>query len=221
MKKIVILYCFFACQIFQIKAQRFAYTGNAWSFGSSIQPLTSFYQKNSNSKLNAFSGSFSISKKIFRGIYPTIGYSYTKSNETIDLNTRVLDVNALNISDAHSINSGVLIQKHLMVTQSRKISSGCFRQTLSLILAPEYNYMFTNGSRTNMSKGEFAIKMGVCLFNSYSGTAPKTILWDFYFRKGFTPILTYNDQYGKQQFYKDEIGIQLRFIFRQRYDFLK
>jgi hypothetical protein len=221
MKKGVLLFCFFAFQLVQIKAQRFAYTGKAWSIGASIQPVTSFYQKNNSLKLNALSGSFSISKKIFRGIYPTIGYTYSNSKETVDLNPRTMDVNALNIIDAHSINSGVLFQKHLMVTQSRKISSGCFRQTLSLILAPEYNYMFINGLRTNKSNGELALKMGVCLFNSYSGTAPKTILWDLYYRKGFTPIVSYNDQFGKHQFYKDEIGIQLRIIFRQRYDFLK
>ena len=81
--------------------------------------------------------------------------------------------------------------------------------------------MFINGVRSNKSKGELALKMGVCLFNSYSGTAPRNIIWDLYYRKGFTPIISYDDQYGKQQFYKDEIGIQLRIILRQRYDFLK
>ncbi len=206
---------------FNSHSQRFAYTGKAWSLGISTQPISSFYQKNDKLKINAFSSSVALSKKIYKGIYPTIGYTYSKSNEEVNSNPRTLDVNSLNINDAHSINTGVLFQKHLMVTQSRRISTGCFRQTLSLILAPEYNYMFTNGIRTNKSNGEVALKMGLCLFNSYSGTAPKTILWDLYYRKGFTPIISYEDQYGKQQFYKDEIGIQLRIIFRQRYDFLK
>ena len=221
MKNIIIVSILILSTHLKVQSQRFAYTGKAWSLGMSVQPVSSFYQKNDKLKINALSSSIALSKKIRKGFYPTLGYTYTKSNEPFDVNPRTLDVNALNIQDAHSINTGILIQKHLLVTQQRRISSGCFRQTMSLILAPEYNYMFTNGSRINKSNGEFALKMGVCIFNSYSGTASKTILWDFYYRKGFTPIVAYDDKFGKQQFYKDEIGIQLRIIFRQRYDFLK
>jgi hypothetical protein len=221
MKNIIIIVILILSAHLKIQSQRYAYTGKAWSFSGSIQPLTTFHQKIEKNQLNAMSGSIAISKKIYKGIYPTIGYTYTKTNQEVNSNPRTLNNNALNFNEAHSINSGILIQKHLLVTQSRKISTGCFCQTLSLILSPEYNYMMTNGSRINKSKGEFALKMGVCLFNSYSGNAPKSILWDLYYRKGFTPIVAYDDQYGKQQFYKDEIGIQLRIIFRQRYDFLK
>jgi hypothetical protein len=172
-------------------------------------------------QLNAISGSIAISKKIYKGIYPTIGYSYTKTNQDPNSTNRTLINNTLYFEEGHSINSGILIRKHLLVTQSRRISTGCFHQTMSLILAPEYNYMFTNGFRINKSNGEFALKAGVSLFNSYSGTKSKNIIWDLYYRKGFTPIVSYDDEFGKQQFYKDEIGIQLRIIFRQRYDFLK
>jgi hypothetical protein len=71
------------------------------------------------------------------------------------------------------------------------------------------------------SSGEFALKASISLFNSYSGTTSKNIIWVLYFRKDFTPIVSFDDQFRKKQFYKDEIGIQLRIIFRQRYDFLK
>ena len=221
MKNIIIITILILSAHLKVQSQRYAYTGKAWSVGGSIQPLTSFYQKSDKLKLNAFSGSIAFSKKIYKGIYPTIGYTFTKTNEGLNSSNRVLNNNTLNFNEGHSINSGILIQKHLLVTQSRKISTGCFCQTLSLILAPEYNYMFTNGTRINKSSGEFALKAGVSLFNSYSGTTSKNIIWDLYYRKGFTPIVSYDDQFGKQQFYKDEIGIQLRIIFRQRYDFLK
>ena len=221
MKNIILTVILILSAHLKFHSQRYAYTGKAWSFSSSIQPLTTFYQKSEKHKFNAFSGSIAFSKKIYKGIYPTIGYTFTKTNEEFNSSNRVLNNNALNFNEAHSINSGILIQKHLLVTQSRKISTGCFCQTMSLIIAPEYNYMFINGVRSNKSKGEFALKMGVCLFNSYSGNAPKSILWDLYYRKGFTPIVAYDDVNGKQQFYKDEIGIQLRIIFRQRYDFFK
>ena len=77
-------------------------------------------------------------------------------------------------------------------------TDGCFCQTLSLILAPEYNYMFTKEPRINKSSGEFTLKAGISLFNSYSGTTCKNIIWYLYFRKGFTPILSFDDQFGKQ-----------------------
>jgi hypothetical protein len=219
MKRIIsIALIFTVC--FNVQSQRYAYTGSAWSFSSSIQPFTTFHQKSEKYQLNAISGSIAISKKIYKGIYPTIGYTFTKTNEEIN-NRITIDNDALNFNIGHSINSGILIQKHLLVTQSRRISTGCFHQTMSLILAPEYNYMFTNGTRNNKSSGEFALKAGVSLFNSYSGTKSKNIIWDLYYRKGFTPIVSYDDEFGKQQFYKDEIGIQLRIIFRQLYDFLK
>ncbi len=221
MKRIISIVVLICTVCFNVQSQRYSYTGKAWSISGSIQPLTTFRQKIVKNQLNAMSGSINVSKKIYKGIYPTIGYTFTKTNQEVNSNSRILNNNALNFNEAHSFNSGILIQKHLLVTQSKRISTGCFRQTMSLILAPEYNYMFTNGNRINKSNGEFALKMGFCLFNSYSGTAPRNIIWDVYYRKGYTPIVSYDDQYGKQQFYKDEIGIQLRVIFRQRYDFLK
>ena len=221
MKCIMLISALIFTVCFNVHSQKYAYTGKAWSFSASIQPLTSFHQKSEKYQFNAMSGSIAFSKKIYKGIYPTIGYSYTKTNQDLNSNSRTLNNNDLNFNEGHSINSGILIQKHLLITQSRKISTGCFCQSLSLILAPEYNYMFTNGPRINKSNGEFAFKAGFSLFNSYSGTRSKNIIWDLYYRKGFTPIVSFDDEFGKQQIYKDEIGIQLRIIFRQRYDFLK
>ncbi len=221
MKNIILTVILILSAHLKLKSQRYVYTGKAWGISASIHPMTTFHQKSEKYQLYAMSGSIAFSKKIYKGIYPSVGYTFTKTNQEVNSNSRTLNNSALNFNEAHSLNSGILIQKHLLVTQSRKISTGCFCQTLSLILSPEYNYMMTNGSRINKSKGEFALKMGVCLFNSYSGNAPKSILWDLYYRKGFTPIVAYDDQNGKQQFYKDEIGIQLRIIFRQRYDFFK
>jgi hypothetical protein len=221
MKKVILLIVLLLNVYFQAHSQIYSYTGKAWGFSTSLQPFICLYQKNAKLQCDAFSGSLAFSKKIAKGIYPTIGYSFTKTTQEKNTNGERIDGNALGFNVGHSINSSILIQKHLLVTQSRRISSSCFVQSLSLILAPEYNYMFIDGNRTNVSKGEFALKAGICLFNSYSGTVSRNVLWDVYYRKGFTPIVAYNDQFGKQQFYKDEIGIQVRYIFRQRYDFSK
>jgi hypothetical protein len=221
MKKLILIIVLLLNVDFHAHSQIYAYTGKAWGFNTSLQPFTCLYQKNAKLQCNAISGSLAFAKKIYKGIYPTIGYSFTKTAQEKNINTARIDGNAIGFTTGHSINTSILIQKHLIVTQNRRIQSGCFHQSLSLIIAPEYNYMIIDGNRTNVSKGEFALKAGLCLFNSYSGTRSKNVLWDVYYRRGFTPIIAYNDLFGKQEFFRDEIGIQVRYIFRQRYDFSK
>ncbi len=203
------------------QAQFMRYTGKIWSISTSIQPITTFRQELVKTNLNAFSGSFEIGKKLFTGIYPTIGYTYTKSNGDTMIDARTFDRNKLYFTNAHSINAGVLIQKHLFTIQSRRVAGGCFVQSLSFFVMPEYNFMFVDGPRVNKSKGEFALKTGICLVNTHSAAIAKSFLWGVYYRKGFSPILSYKDEFGEQNLYKNEIGIQLRILFRQRYNFLQ
>ena len=220
MKRLVLLFSICIHQLSIVHAQSYAYTGKVSSVNLSLESISSMHSKGSLLHFNTVSSSISMAKMISRGIYPTVGYTCTRAYKNIYSNPREENVKSeSSFKNGHSLNASFLVQKHLMVTQNRRISTGCFHQTLSLIFAPEYNYMLPNNQRTNLSKGEVALKMGLCLFNVHSGTVSRNIIWDFYYRKGFTPIISYNDQYGKQSFYKDEIGVQLRILFRQRYDF--
>jgi hypothetical protein len=198
-------------------AQIYQYTGKAWSLNTAINPVSSMYDKVQNITLNNFSAAFGASKMVYKGIYPTLSYTYNKSNSSsISENRKNNSLNTYNGGDFHTITSSVLVQKHLLTLQSRRINSVCFKQTMSIFFAPEYNYNLTT-NRFYQSKGDFSVKAGICIFNSYSGTISRNIFWDFYYRKGLTPTLIVTN--NEQSFYKDEIGVQMRILFRQRYDF--
>jgi hypothetical protein len=222
MKNKKLLMCLL-CFLITLKSysQIYKYTGKAWSINTSLSPLSSIYDKVGNIQINNLSLSLGASKMIYKGIYPTIGYTYNKS--TISRNTsqrEYLSNTSYNRVDIHSINTSILIQKHLLTLQSKRINSVCFKQTMSIFFAPEFNYNITSSSNFQ-SKGDLSIKSGICIFNSYSGTRSRNIFWDIYYRKGLTPILTRIENENKQSLYKDEIGFQVRVLFRQRYDFSK
>ena len=199
-------------------AQIYQYTGKAWSLNTSINPVSSVYDKVQNITINNFSAAIGVSKMVYKGIYPTLSYTYNKSNSSsISVNRENKSINTYNGGDFHTITSSVLVQKHLFTLQSRRISTGCFKQTMSLIIVPEFNFNLSP-NRSYTSKGDFSVKAGVCIFNSYSGTISRNILWDFYYRKGITPSFTLSMN-NEQHLYKDEIGVQMRILFRQRYDF--
>ena len=201
-------------------SQIYQYTGKAWSLNTAINPFSSTYDKVDNITINNISASIGASKMIYKGIFPTIAYTYNKSTISDDYIERNNTSNFKNHNnDFHSINSSILIQKHLITLQNRKIKSHCFKQTMSIFIAPEYNYNFTT-NRSFEPKGDFSVKAGICIFNSYTGTTSRNILWDLYYRKGITPSFKRLNSYEKS-FYKDEIGVQVRILFRQRYDFSK
>ena len=81
-----------------------------------------------------------------------------------------------------------------------------------MLVGPEYNYALNQNENY---KGEFAFKVGLSLFTCHSGVRSRVLIWDIFYRKGLTPILSNN----LGDFKRDEIGIQLRILKRQTYSF--
>ena len=180
-----------------------AYTGKAYSVNLSAQPLSNLKSDRVEELTQSFD--VSVSRKVGNGFYPTLGYSRIQSvtptlNQTADqLNSDVLT-------------SAFLMQKRFITLKESRSFPFCYVRFLSLLIGPEYNYAFR---QNNDYKGEFAAKVGLSIFSCHSGVHSRVFIWDFFYRKGFTPIL--NNQVGT--FKRDEFGIQLRFLIRQTYSF--
>ena len=176
-----------------------AYTGKAYSVNLSAQPLSNLKSDRVEELTQSFD--LSVSRKVGNGFYPTLGYSRIQS-VTPTLNQLNSDV----------LTSAFLIQKRFITLKESRSFPFCYVRFLSLLIGPEYNYAFR---QNNDYKGEFAAKVGLSIFSCHSGVHSRVLIWDFFYRKGFTPIL--NNQVGT--FKRDEVGIQLRFLIRQTYSF--
>ena len=179
-----------------------AYTGKAYSVNFSAQPLSYLHSDRTEEVTQSFD--FSLSKKIGKGFYPTLGYSRIQSFTTLNRQQNVLNSDILT--------SAFLMQKPFITLKESRSFPFCYVRFLSLLIGPEYNYAFR---QNNDYKGEFAAKVGLSIFSCHSGVHSRVLIWDFFYRKGFTPIL--NNQVGT--FKRDEFGIQLRFLIRQTYSF--
>jgi len=180
-----------------------AYTGKAYSVNLSAQPLSNLKSDRVEELTQSFD--VSVSRKVGKGFYPTVGYSRIQSV----IPTLNQTANQLN-SDV--LTSAFLMQKRFITFKESRSFPFCYVRFLSLLIGPEYNYAFRQNDRYN---GEFAAKVGLSLFSCHSGVHSRVVIWDFFYRKGFTPII--NNQVGT--FKRDEVGIQLRFLIRQTYSF--
>ena len=105
-----------------------------------------------------------------------------------------------------------MLQKKFITLKSYYKYPHCYAKFLSLLFGPEYNYALNQKNNYN---GEIALKLGLSLFTIHSGVKSRVIIWDIFYRKGFTPILSNN----LGDFKRDEFGIQLRILKRQTYSF--
>jgi len=112
-----------------------------------------------------------------------------------------------------------------MKLMDKRINGVCHYLSLGLILAPEYHYMFGTRENPNESFGEVGAQVGLSLYHFYSSASKKargrTRQYDLFYRHGFTPIFSQTINGEKQNFYRQEIGIRVRLIRHQVYDFLK
>ena len=177
-----------------------AYTGKAYSVNIGAKPLSYLHSERKDELSQSFD--LSVSRKVGNGYYPTLGYSRIQSVTNESNNELSGDV----------ITSAFLMQKKLFTLKELRTFPFCYSRFLSLLMGPEYNYAL---KQNRDYYGEVAMRVGLSLFNCHSGVHSRVFIWDFYYKKGFTPIL--NNQIGT--FKRDELGIQLRILIRQTYSF--
>jgi hypothetical protein len=156
---------------------------------------------------------------ILPGIYPKLGYHYMKMPAGLRNNSNII------MSDLHSIEGSVLFDKNLFkFSKGVRVIGSCHYLSIGLILAPEYRYTFSGRNQTNVSTGEVSILAGFSFTHIHKSMSRKnksrTTQFDLFARKGLTPFYMLNLAGKDQKFTRFEIGISIRKIKHQVYNFL-
>ena len=142
------------------------------------------------------------------GIYPMIGYTYSKVNY---LEPRS-PFNAL--GSTHSIDASILIDKRLIkLSNGVRVNNACHYLAIGLILAPEYHH-FIDPLKSNPIQGEFAGLMGLSFTHKISRglrSFEHTRQFDVFVRKGFTPYYSASVGAETQEFERLELGVRWRY----------
>jgi hypothetical protein len=185
----------------------------------SSQPLSVIKQSGEPFSLTNFNGSIGFISMISRGIYPSFGYTYSHQ-----LNSGARNTN-FSLTESHTLDASLMFNKHLVKLMNKRINGVCHYVSLGLILAPEYHYMFGTREHLNESFGEIAGQFGVSLYHHYSSASKrarsKTRQYDLFYCHGFTPIFAETINGTQQKYFRQEIGIRVRLIHHEVYDFLK
>jgi hypothetical protein len=170
---------------------------------------------------NNLSGSLGIVHMVSPGIYPSIGYTLNSSQQVFSRQGV-----SFPLQQSHTLDASVLFDKQILkLLNGRRVLGGCHYLSLGLILAPEYHYMFGNSNLKNSSYGEFATSIGLSFYHFQKSMRKKvkanTRQYDIFFRKGFTPILSVSDNGTETNYFRQEIGLRVRFIRHQVTNFLR
>jgi hypothetical protein len=205
----------------QPRAQIYERTGKNLGIYLSAQPLSQVSENRSFKEPNTLSGSVGIIHMLRPGIYPSIGYTYNRSQPILSRSGADFPM-----EQAHIVDAALTIDKQLLkLVNGRRVSGGCHYLSLGLILGPEYHYMFGNEQIKNEGYGEVAAHVGLSFFHFYKSMRKKyksnTRQFDVFYRRGFTPLLsgTYHGAYV--HYYRQEIGIRIRFIRHEVSNFLR
>jgi hypothetical protein len=220
MKKLVFLFAITCLSMNSNYAQFYERTGKNFGAYLALNPFTHVKNETTSEAFHTFSGSVGLVKMVHPGIYPSLGYTFGRQVFSLERMDSNFPVHA-----QHTLDASLLMDKRLAKLMNKRIKGVCHYLALGLIFAPEYHYMFGTADRPNYSSGEFAAQVGLSLYHHYSSANKKargrTIQYDLFFRKGFTPIFTAATQGGYHDFYRQEVGLRIRFIKHQVYDFLK
>jgi len=194
-------------------------TGKNFGMYFSAQPLSVIKQSGDPFALTNVNGSAGFVSMVSRGIYPTLGYTYAHQ-----LNAGIRNT-SFPLAQSHMVDASILINKRLVKLMNKRINGICHYVSLGLILAPEYHYMFGTREHPNESFGEVGGQIGLSLYHHYSSASKrarsKTRQYDLFYRQGFTPVFAQTIGGVQQKFYRQEIGIRVRLIHHEVYDFLK
>ena len=182
------------------------------SFG--VNPISSLHHKKEGLKVNYSSASFSMIKKIYSGIYPMLSYRYYTQHP-------ILEANRTPFQSAHEIGASVLVDIRLTKMSAHRLGGGgCFYHAFGLVLIPEYNYGFLKDVK-DRSTGEAALRAGLSFYNHWNTGSKRrkewSYHWDIYYRKGFTP---YFINHSGSKYFRNELGLQLRILKHEVYNFL-
>lgn len=194
-------------------------TGKNFGMYVAAQPLSVMKQSGDPFALTTINGSAGFVSMISRGIYPTVGYTYSHQ-----LNAGIRNT-SFPLMQSHMVDASILFNKRLVKLMNKRINGICHYVSLGLILAPEYHYMFGTRENPNESFGEVGGQIGLSLYHHYSSASKrsrsKTRQYDLFYRQGFTPVFAQTIGGVQQKFYRQEIGIRVRLIHHEVYDFLK
>lgn len=166
-----------------------------------------------------YSASGGLIHMVSPGIYPKLGYHYGKmpskaGNDRMEL-----------MSDLHSIDGSLLIDKSLIkLSKGVRVMGGCHYLSIGLIIAPEYRYTFSSSQFRNDSFGEISLLSGLSFTHMYKRMSKRnksrTTQYDVFFRQGFTPF--YTTEFGGEPvtFKRFEVGLSIRKIKHQVFNFL-
>ena len=194
-------------------------TGKNFGMYFSAQPLSLIKQSEDPFALTNINGSAGFVSMVSRGIYPTVGYTFSHQ-----LNSEIRKT-SFPLEQSHIVDASILFDKRLVKLMDKRIKGVCHYLSLGLILAPEYHYMFGTREHPNESFGEVGGQIGLSLYHHYSSSSKrarsKTRQYDLFYRHGFTPIFAQTIGGVQQKFYRQEIGLRVRLIHHEVYDFLK
>lgn len=202
-----------------VYGQFYERTGKNFGMYFSAQPLSVLKQASDPFALTNMNGSAGFITMVSRGIYPSFGYTYSRQ-----LNSGVRTTN-FPLTESHTLDASLIFNKRLVKLMNKRINGVCHYLSLGLILAPEYHYMFGSREHPNEAFGEVGGQIGVSLYHHYSSASKrarsKTRQYDLFYRQGFTPIFAETTNGTEQKYFRQELGIRVRLIHHEVYDFLK
>ena len=204
-----------------INAQYYEPTGKVRVNSLSITPLGSL--KTTDFPANFFNVSLQRSRMLWRGIYLNFGYSYMRSTTSESTNERSLidEKPQIPINQGHVLTTSLEVKQLLFSTGGDYSGTlKCFYRNIGISLSPEYNYLLPTKGLNNESNGEFALRTGLYYHQgSTKQHRRKNRMYTIYYKKSFTPLLSFESNSGTQNLYYDEVGIKFSVLIKQLYRF--
>ena len=200
-------------------AQFYQRTGKNMGFYFTGVPLSSTHTKTKEISGNTLTGGVGLMTMIKPGITLSGGYNYTRFQGATS--QRFMLPN----SAAHSVVGTILFDKRVAKLKQKKVRGMCHYLSLGLLMGADYCYLFSSRNMPNAAHGEVGGQVGLSFCHVYSGagkrTQSQTNHLDVYFRQGVTPVLKTSIDGQNYSFYRFELGLRVRLLRHQTYDFLK
>jgi len=218
MNKLTLLVCMLLIGMIG-KAQYYERTGKNFGMYFTGVPIATTASSLKELSTNTLSVGAGLMKMPIPGITFSAGYGYS-TFRNYGARGVILPYAAL-----HSVVGSVLFDKRIAKLQQKKVRGMCHYLSLGLLVGADYSYMFGTRAIPNYSHGEVGGQVGLSFCHVYSGAGKRsrsqTNHFDVFYRQGFTPAIQVDISGQKQSFYRCEIGVRVRLMRHQVYDFLK
>ncbi|MFN5633821.1 MAG: hypothetical protein ACK49D_04045 [Flavobacteriia bacterium] len=218
MNKVKLLACMLLIEMIG-NAQSYVRTGKNFGFFLGGAPIATTASNMKQLSTNTLSFSAGFMKMPIPGITFSAGYGYSQFKHASPT------MRTFPYSSAHSVMGSILADKRIAKLQQKKVRGMCHYLSLGLLVGVDYTYMFGSRLLPNESNGEIAGQVGLSFCHVYSGsgkrTRSQTNHFDVFYRQGFTPAITLTNTGEKLSYYRCELGIRVRLMRHQVYDFLK